>query len=63
MKQPCPRDCPDRVAGCGATCPKWRKYVAWRNAEYERRKRQYEYEECKSFVIERAMRRNRSRRK
>lgn len=63
MKQPCARDCPDRTAGCGSTCPKWKKYVEWRTAEYERRKREYEQDECKSIAIERALRRRRSRRK
>ena len=63
MKQPCERDCPDRHAGCGSTCPEWKKYVKWRNAEYERRAHQHEIDECKSYAIERAMRRNRSRRK
>ena len=42
MKQPCKRDCPDRRAGCGATCPEWEKYVKWRNAEYEKRREMWE---------------------
>ena len=42
MKQPCEKDCPDRKAGCGATCPKWEKYVKWRNAQYEERKEKWD---------------------
>lgn len=30
-------DCPDRHAGCAATCPKWAKYVEEKNIFYEER--------------------------
>lgn len=30
-------DCPDRSAGCSATCPKWAKYVEERNKVYAER--------------------------
>lgn len=45
MKQPCERDCPDRSAGCGATCEKWQAYVKERNVEYEERVRMHKDEE------------------
>ena len=41
-EHPCKKDCPDRAAGCGATCPDWQKYVKERDAEYEQRKKQHE---------------------
>lgn len=37
MTQPCKRDCPRRCAGCGATCPDWAKWVAWKEQEYKAR--------------------------
>ena len=37
LKPPCEKDCPDRKAGCGATCASWKEYEAKRNAEYKRR--------------------------
>lgn len=37
MKQPCQRDCPKRKPGCGATCPDWSKWVAWKEQEYKKR--------------------------
>lgn len=45
MKQPCERDCPDRSAGCGATCEKWQAYVKERNAGYEERVKKWKDEE------------------
>ena len=32
-------DCPDRKAGCGASCEKWAEYVKARDEFYERRAR------------------------
>lgn len=52
--QPCKKDCPRRSAWCGATCPDWQKYVKERDAEYEERKRRFDFEGCKRVVIERA---------
>lgn len=63
MKQPCERDCPDRKAGCGATCEKWQAYVKERDAEYERR---VQYWKDKEIVFEgkmRSIRKNFSRRR
>jgi hypothetical protein len=37
LKQPCEQECPDRKPGCGASCEKWKAYVAKRNEEYQRR--------------------------
>lgn len=37
MKQPCQRDCPKRQPGCGATCPDWAKWEAWKEQEYNER--------------------------
>lgn len=34
---PCAKDCPGRGTGCGASCEKWKAYVAKRNEEYQRR--------------------------
>lgn len=31
-------DCPRRCAGCAVDCPDWAKYVAERDAEYQKRK-------------------------
>lgn len=45
MKQPCARDCPDRVAGCATTCEKWKAYVEERNAGYEERRKSREFDE------------------
>lgn len=55
--QPCLKDCPDRSAGCGATCERWKKYVETRNEGYDERKRLFEYGDCKRTVIERAVHR------
>ena len=41
-EHPCKKDCPDRTAGCGATCDEWQKYVKERNADYEQRAKQRE---------------------
>lgn len=43
MKNPCfdkktRTDCPDRCAGCGATCEKWKEYEQNRNQMYARKK-------------------------
>lgn len=57
MKQPCARDCPDRVAGCATTCEKWKAYVEERNAGYEERLRNNDFESAKRVVIDRAERR------
>jgi hypothetical protein len=35
--QPCERDCPDRAAGCGATCERWQAYVKRRDEGYRER--------------------------
>lgn len=32
-------DCPDRCAGCGATCARWAAYTAERDAMYETRRK------------------------
>ena len=53
-EQPCPRDCPERKAGCGATCERWQAYVKQRNAEYDERYRNAGYDECKHVVLKRA---------
>lgn len=45
MKQPCPRDCPERSAGCGVHCEMWQAYVKARNAEYEERRKEREFDE------------------
>lgn len=37
MKQPCQRDCSRRCPGCGATCPDWAKWEAWKEQEYKKR--------------------------
>ncbi len=55
MKQPCPRDCPDRKAGCGTNCEKWQKYVKERNAKYEAEQHNHDYACCKRVVIDRAV--------
>lgn len=34
---PCVKDCQDRGPGCGASCEKWKAYVAKRNEEYQKR--------------------------
>ena len=44
-EHPCKKDCPDRTAGCGATCDEWQKYVKNRNAEYEQRLKERESED------------------
>jgi hypothetical protein len=31
-------DCPDRHAGCAATCPKWAEYEQQKNERYAERK-------------------------
>ena len=54
IEQPCPRDCPERKAGCGATCERWQAYVKKRNAEYEERNRKADFHACKRVVIDRA---------
>ena len=54
MKQPCARDCPDRKAGCATTCEKWKSYVEERNAGYEERKYNNDFQSCKRVVIDRA---------
>ena len=33
-KAPCGRDCPDRKAGCGSVCEKWKQYEAERAEWY-----------------------------
>ena len=62
-QQPCPKDCPDRAAGCGATCEEWQKYVKERNADYEQRKEYHELNEmffdAKVKVIRKAFQRRR----
>lgn len=57
MKQPCKRDCPRRVPGCGATCPDWQKYVKERNAKYDERRLNSEYNACKHEVMRRVVHR------
>lgn len=37
MKQPCARNCPNRKAGFGTTCPDWAKWEEWKKQEYKRR--------------------------
>lgn len=37
MKQPCSRDCSRRKPGCGATCPDWAKWEAWKKQQYKKR--------------------------
>ena len=44
-EQPCKRDCPERKAGCGTTCERWQAYVKKRNADYEKRRKQREFDE------------------
>ena len=34
-KQPCGQNCPDRKAGCGAVCEKWKQYEADRAEWYK----------------------------
>ena len=63
MKQPCERDCPDRSAGCGATCEKWQKYVEWRNAQYAERVQQHKDEEIIFDGKVKSIRKNFSRRR
>lgn len=41
-KPPCGKDCAERKAGCSVTCEKWKAYLAERNANYERRRREAE---------------------
>lgn len=41
LKPPCEKDCPDRKAGCAKDCGKWKEYEAKRNAEYEKRVKQF----------------------
>lgn len=55
MKQPCPKDCPRRAAGCGITCPDWQAYVNERNAGYEAKQHNHDYACCKRVVIDRAV--------
>lgn len=34
FKKVCPRDCPGRYPGCGATCPTWIEHRAESEARY-----------------------------
>jgi hypothetical protein len=36
IKTPCPRDCPGRRPGCGATCEKFQKHRAECEERYKR---------------------------
>ena len=58
MKQPCTRDCPDRSATCATTCERWAKYVKWRNAEYENRRKLREFDEVTFNAKVKSIRRN-----
>lgn len=37
VNQPCAKDCPDRKAGCHASCERWAAYEKERNEEYKKR--------------------------
>lgn len=37
MKPPCGKVCPDRFAGCHASCERWAAWETERNAEYKKR--------------------------
>jgi len=51
FKKICPRDCPERYPGCGATCPTWLEYCAERDARYRDNMKQREIDEVlKSFA-------------
>ena len=63
MKQPCERDCPDRKAGCGATCEKWKAYVEERNAQYEERVKKWHNQEIVFDGKVKSIRRNFARRR
>lgn len=63
MKQPCARDCPDRKAGCAATCEKWKTYVEERNAGYEERHKMWEEKNVAFETKIRHIRRNFSHRR
>ena len=76
MKNPCfneetRTDCPKRRAGCAVDCPEWAAYEKERNAEYERRRIQFEVDsisydgirKAKERYIKREMNRQRSHRK
>ena len=41
-KPPCGKDCPDRKAGCAINCEKWKAYLVERNANYEKRREDFE---------------------
>ena len=40
FSNPCVKDCPDRCGGCSISCPRWAEYVAARDAEYDRRRKE-----------------------
>lgn len=76
MKNPCfnretRTDCPRRHAGCAVDCPDWAAYVKERDAEYERRKIQFEVDsisydgmrKAQARYIKREINRQRSKRK
>lgn len=76
MKNPCfnketRTDCPKRCAGCAVNCPEWATYEKERNAEYERRRIQFEIDsisydgirKAQERYIKREMNRHRSHRK
>lgn len=41
VKQPCHRDCPNRVKNCHATCEKYKKYDAYRKFLQESKLKSY----------------------
>ena len=42
LKPPCGKNCPDRKTGCAVNCEKWKAYLAERNANYEKRRKEAE---------------------
>lgn len=62
MKHPCfneetRTDCSRRHAGCAVDCPDWAAYVKERDAEYERRKIQFEVDSISYDGIRKAQER------
>ena len=58
-KSPC-FECPDRVVGCHSLCDKYKEYQQ-ANSEYVRKINAQNYNSADSFIIERCLKRRKSR--
>ncbi len=60
VKNPCARDCPDRVLGCHARCRRWEIYRAYLDYENKKRRKNADYYVYRKELHERMAKKNRA---